>query len=370
MSARPRDVVVAGASAGGVEALRAMVAGLAPDLRASVLVVLHMPAGGTTALPAILNRVGTLPATMARNGEPLEHGHIYVARPDHHLLVMGDAVALSHGPTENGYRPAINALFRSAALARGAAVTGVLLSGVLDDGVAGLHAIAGCGGRVVVQDPADALYPGMPGHALRSLMPDHVAPAPEIGEVLAKITSESVEENNGLAPDMLRWENDMASAGWVPQASHTAGTNPDPDARTNHTASTNPDPSARTNHTVGTPFENTRDVEGSYTVGMPSEFSCPDCSGVLSDIDDGKRFRCRVGHAWTAEALLAAQGSALERALWTALRSLEEKTALSLRMAGRARERGNHATAARYEQQAKETTEATAVLRQQIAGSG
>jgi two-component system chemotaxis response regulator CheB len=187
-------------------------------------------------------------------------------------------------------------------------------------------------------------------------MPDHVAPAAAIGEVLAKITSESVEENNGLAPEMLRWENEMASAGWVPAGSHTAGTSPDP--------------GARTNHAVGTPLENTRDVEESYTVGTPSEFSCPDCSGVLSDIDDGKRFRCRVGHAWTAEALLAAQGSALDRALWTALRTLEEKTALSLRMAGRARERGNHATAARYERQAKETTEATAVLRQQIAGSG
>ncbi|WP_267936040.1 chemotaxis protein CheB [Saccharothrix sp. S26] len=119
MTPRPRDVVVVGASAGGVEALRAMVAQLPADLPASILVVLHLPSGGTSALPAILDRSGPLPAAAARNGEPLEHGRVYVARPDHHLLVLEDAVALSHGPTENGHRPAINALFRSAAVARG-----------------------------------------------------------------------------------------------------------------------------------------------------------------------------------------------------------------------------------------------------------
>ena len=331
MAPRPRDVVVVGASAGGVEALRTMVAGLPVDLRASVLVVLHMPAGGTTALAAILNRVGTLPAATARNGEPLEHGRIYVGRPDHHLLVMDDLVALSHGPTENGHRPAINALFRSAAIARGASVTGVLLSGVLDDGVAGLHAIAGRGGRTVVQDPDDAIYRSMPEHALRSLTPDHVVPAFEIGDVLNKISNENVEPtNNHTASELLRWENEIASVGWT--------------------------------------------SEGAETVGTPSEFSCPDCQGVLSGIDvdfeGGRRYRCRVGHAWTSEALLAAQGSALERALWTALRTLEEKTALSLRMAEHARERGNLVIAERYNRLAHETTEASEVLRRQIAGSG
>ena len=325
MAPRPRDVVVVGASAGGVEALRTMVAGLPADLRASVLVVLHMPAGGTSALPAILNRVGTLPATVARNGEPLEYGRIYVSRPDHHLLVMDNSVALSHGPTENGHRPAINALFRSAAVARGASVTGVLLSGVLDDGVAGLHAIVGRGGRVVVQDPDDALYRSMPDHALRAVTPDHVVPAFEIGDVLGKISTENAEPANHIAPELLRWENEIASVGWT--------------------------------------------AEGAEPVGTPSEFSCPDCQGVLSDIDRGRRYRCRVGHAWTSEALLAAQGSALERALWTALRSLEEKTALTLRMAKRARERGNQAIAGRYDQLARETTEAGEVLRQLIARS-
>ena len=327
MATRPRDVVVVGASAGGVEALRAMVSGLPINLRASVLVVLHMPAGGTSALPAILSRAGPLPARIARDGEPLEQGRIYVARPDHHMLVVNRAVALSHGPTENGHRPAINATFRSAAIACGGAVTGVLLSGVLDDGVAGLLAIAGQGGRTVVQDPSDALYHGMPENALRALTPDHVGPAADLGPVLAKMTSEVADNSDDAAPDVLRWENEIASAG--------------------------------------------RTQQGAETVGTPSEFACPDCQGVLAEIEgDAMRYRCRVGHAWTAEALLAAQGSALERALWTALRTLEEKTALSTRMAQEARQRGSHRVAERYDQMARETYEAAAVLRRQVMERG
>jgi two-component system, chemotaxis family, protein-glutamate methylesterase/glutaminase len=320
---RPRDVVVVGASAGGVEALRAMAAGLPAALPASVLVVLHLPTGGTSALADILDRVGPLSASTARDGEPLEHGRIYTARPDHHLLVVDGTVRLSHGPTENGHRPAVNALFRSAAIARGAAVTGVLLSGVLDDGVAGLHAIAQRGGRVVVQDPEDALYRGMPENALRFLTPDHVVPATELGDVLAKITAEQAETTEE-APELMRWEHDLASAG--------------------------------------------QHAEGAEVVGLPSEFSCPDCDGVLSDIDGGRPYRCRVGHAWTAEALLAAQGPVLERALWTAVRTLEEKAALSRRMAGSARARGSQQIAERYEEQASESSTAAEVLRQQVTG--
>jgi two-component system, chemotaxis family, protein-glutamate methylesterase/glutaminase len=326
MAPRPRDVVVVGASAGGVEALRDMVAGLPPDLPACVLVVLHMPTGGTSALPAILNRAGKLPAVAARHGDWLEHGRIYVARPNHHLMVIDGVVGLSHGPSENGHRPAINALFRSAALARGAAVTGVLLSGVLDDGVAGLHAIASRGGRVIVQHPDDALYSGMPEHALQALTADHVLPAADIGAVLAKITAEEAETPDEGAPGLLRWENEIATAG-----------------------------------------AQVEQVEGAEHVGTPSEFACPDCHGVLSEIGDD-RFRCRVGHAWTVEALLAAQGSAFERALWTALRTLREKSALSARMAEAARERGSDRIAERYERLARETNEAANVLRQQLSG--
>lgn len=323
MARRSRDVVVVGASAGGVEALRAMVGGLPPRFAASVVVVLHMPAGGVSALPAILSRAGPLPAETAQHGEQLRHGRIYVARPGHHLLVEDGTVVLSHGPAESGHRPAVDALFRSAAVARGAAVTGVLLSGMLDDGVAGLRTIADCGGCVIVQEPADAIYPAMPHNAMRVLTPDHVVRAADIGQVLAKLVEEEVEVASP-APDVARWENGLA---------------------------------------VGD-----RDRPGPQTVGMPTAFSCPDCDGVLSQIPDDDRFRCRVGHAWTAEALLAAQDSALDRALWTALRALEEKAALARRMADRAESRGDGARVARYLEQALEAESAAAVLHRQVTG--
>lgn len=186
----PRDLVVVGASAGGVEALQAFVAGLPADLPAAVLVVLHVPASGTSALPAILSRSGPLPAVSARTGAPLTHGVIQVAPPDRHLLVTDRKLALSDGPKEKGHRPSIDSLFRSAALAMGPAVSGVLMSGVLDDGVAGLAAIAARGGLAMVQDPEEALYPSMPVHALRRLAVDYVLPARDFGGMLAEVARE------------------------------------------------------------------------------------------------------------------------------------------------------------------------------------
>lgn len=184
MAPRPRDVIVVGASAGGVEALTAMAGGLPVGLRASVLVVLHMPASGKSALPEILDRSGPLPVRTARHGEPMEDGQIYTARPDHHLVIGYNAIELSHDPAERGLRPSINVLFRSAA-AHCPAATGILLSGMLDDGVDGLLAIKRRGGHTMIQDPADALFPNLPENALRALTPDHVVRAADIGAVLA-----------------------------------------------------------------------------------------------------------------------------------------------------------------------------------------
>lgn len=198
MARHTRDLIVVGASAGGVEALCEFAAGLPADLAASVLVVLHLPAGGTSALPAILSRSGPLPARPGRTGAVLEHGRIHVAPPNHHLLVVNGRMALSHGPAENGCRPAIDALFRSAAIVRGPCVTGVLLSGVLDDGVAGLVSIASRGGKVVVQDPDEALYPGMPRHAMAALPADHVLPARAMGAVLGELSREEVDPTGTL----------------------------------------------------------------------------------------------------------------------------------------------------------------------------
>jgi two-component system chemotaxis response regulator CheB len=322
-----RDLVVVGASAGGVEALRAFASGLPSALPAAVLVVLHLPAGGTSALASILDRAGPLPAEVARAGRELEHGLIQVARPDHHLLVLDGEVALSRGPTENGHRPAVNALFRSAALARGSAVTGVQLSGALDDGVAGLLAIAARGGQIMVQDPAEALHPSMPEQAVRHVRPDHVLAAADMGEVLAKIAHEDVDV--GMAPppsELLILENYIA-----------------------------------TNGENGNPAE-----QHPESLGAISGFGCPDCHGALVEIDAG-RYRCQVGHAWTADALLEAQGSAWQRALWSALRALDEKAQLSRRMIDYARERGaGPGVVDRYQRSADESSAAAKVLRRSL----
>lgn len=329
MARRNCDLVVVGASAGGVEALRDLVAGLPADFPGAVVVVLHMPAGGTSALPAILDRSGPLPAVAVRHGAVLRPGVVHVAPPNHHTLVMDGGLALTHGPTENGHRPAIDALFRSAALSRGPAVAGVQLSGVLDDGVAGLVAIAGRGGRVVVQEPTDALHPSMPANALRAVRADHVLPASELGKALADIVREEVDVSSAPAPTrLMRMENEIAA--------HLDGPPVDPDR---------------------------------YVLGPASGYSCPDCDGSLSEIEDVSRYRCRVGHAWTAEALLEAQGTAWERALWIAMRTLEEKVSLSRRLAEQARGRGNPVLADRYEQRLAEAAQAAELLRHTLTSA-
>ncbi len=196
-----RDVIVVGASAGGVEALTAMVGGLPADLGAAVLVVLHIPSGGSGALPAILRRAGSLPADTAVDGEDLRPGRIYVAPPDHHLMLLPERVVLSRGAPESGHRPAVDALFRSAAYAYGTRVVGVVLSGALDDGTAGLAAIVAHGGVAIVQDPEEALHSSMPLSAIEHVRVDHVVPAAQIGAVLALHAREQVPTNS--APDAV-----------------------------------------------------------------------------------------------------------------------------------------------------------------------
>jgi two-component system, chemotaxis family, protein-glutamate methylesterase/glutaminase len=319
MALEPRDLVVVGASAGGVEALRTFVASLPPNLPAAVVVVLHLPAGGTSALPAILGRSGLLPAVSAKHGMVLEPGRIYVAPPDHHVVVDDGHLGLSHGPTENGHRPAVDALFRSAALARGPRVIGVVLSGALDDGTAGMVAISARGGLTMVQALDDALYHGMPGSVLRHVRVDHVHPAGELGEAVRRCAGELVETTKVPEPSsLLRMETRFA-------AQQTVEVN---------------------------------------EMGEPSGFSCPDCAGTLVELDaERKRFRCRVGHAWTADALLDAQAGTLERALWTALRTLEEKVSLARKLRLDARTRGSDLLVDRYSRTEEEAAHAADVLR-------
>jgi two-component system chemotaxis response regulator CheB len=322
-----RDIIVLGASAGGVEALRTVVAGLPPDLDAAVLVVLHLPAYGSSALPHILSRAGTLLARHAVSGEPLTAGRVYVAPPDHHLLLDSGRVLLSRGPTENGHRPAIDVLFRSAARSAGRRVMGAVLSGVLDDGTAGLAAIAGQGGTTLVQDPEDALYRDMPANALRHVAVDHVATAADLGPLLARLSAEDVdgEPHRHPIPALLRMEADLAK---MDDSAMNDGERP----------------------------------------GTPSGLSCPDCNGVLFEIRDGPltRYRCRVGHAWSAESLFGQQSQQLEGALWMALRVLEEKAALARMLRDRAAFREHEITARRFDVQGAEATQAASLIRSML----
>ena len=321
------DIVVVGASAGGVEALAELAASLPSDLSAAVFVVLHLPATGISALPEILHRHGPLPAAPVKDGEPIQPGRIYVAPPDHHVLLRTGHVHLSRGPREHGHRPAIDPLFRSAAREYSTRVIGLVLSGALDDGTAGLLAIKSRGGIAVVQDPADALYPGMPSNALEHVPVDHVLPAASVGELLARLIADSAEPPSEPAPTGMQVEVEME--GFSLEA-----------------------------------------FEGNHP-GRPSGFSCPDCNGVLWQIRDGgglERFRCRVGHAWSPESLLTQQSEALEAALWVALRSLEERAALARRLAEPARNRGHSITATRFEEQAAEAQQAARLVRDLLLG--
>ncbi len=310
------NVVAVGASAGGVEALTQFAAGLPPDLPYAVLVVLHMPVGAPSVLARILDRNGPLRAAQAVDGEPLQQGTIRVAVPNRHLLTYDQRIALTEGPTENGHRPAINALFRSVALNFGERAVGVLLSGVLDDGTLGFAAIRSRGGTTIAQSPDDALFPAMPLNAIDAGVVDHQVAAIEVGGLL-KHLADRVFEDPEMEPDArMDLENRIAMA-------RRFSTEIDADA-----------------------------------LGPPSGYTCPDCNGSLISVGEGN-YRCRVGHAWTADALLRARDNEIESALWIAIRSLQEKAKLSRRLA----EQVNPGMLSeRYEAIADEAEHAMAVL--------
>jgi two-component system, chemotaxis family, protein-glutamate methylesterase/glutaminase len=319
----PFGVVAIGASAGGVEALSNLAASLSTDLPYAYLMALHVPAGVPSILARIVDRSGPLPALAAENGGTLEPGHIYVAQPDRHLLVDDHRVVLSQGPTENGHRPAINALFRSVALAFGPRAVGVLLSGVLDDGVLGLDAIRSRGGITIGQSLDDALFPSLPGKAQEAGVLDRQAAAAEIGEVLKALSQREIKEPN-MEPDArMELENRIAM---------TSRFNTDFDTQ---------------------------------ELGPASGYTCPDCNGSLVAVGE-RHFRCRVGHAWTPESLLAARDDEVEGALWVALRSLQEKAKLARQLADSV---GHGPLFERYSAQADETERALKVLGERLTAA-
>lgn len=317
------DIIVIGASAGGVEATSRLVRDLPRSLPAAVFVVVHMPEDASSMLAHIFGRAGPLPAHPAVDGQPVVPGHIYVAVPDRHLLVNRGYIRVVHGPRENRTRPAVDPLFRTAALAYGPRVIGVVLTGALDDGTAGLLAIKRRGGLAVVQDPRDALMPSMPESALEYVDVDAVLPLDQIGARLAELAAQPAAE---------------ASVGGVP---------PDMDLE------------ARLAALDGTAM-NTDDRPGTLT-----GYTCPECKGPLWEIRDGQllRFRCRTGHAFTVETMLAGQEEAVEQALWTALNVLEENQRIAERLAADARQRNAAHLARRLAERARDKHEQAEVLR-------
>lgn len=329
-----RDIIVIGASAGGVESLAEFVAELPEDLAAAVFVCIHFPQFGTSVLPQILNRAGPLTAVDASDGAEIVAGRINVAPPDYHLLFEGNRMRLVRGPKEHGVRPSIDPMFRSAAINYGRRVIGVILTGTLDDGTSGLMAVKRHGGVAVVQNPASAPFPSMPESAIKHDAVDHGADHDDIPALLVELTSAPLH-------------------GRLPQEDVMRDVDDDTAKETEYAA-----------------FDLHRIGDADNHPGHVSAFSCPDCGGVLWELQEDAlvRFRCRVGHAWSSDGLLSQKGDTFDAALWTALRALEESAALSRQIASRSHGRASIAVRDRFRQQAEEYERRAAVIRDVITG--
>ncbi|MBD8678347.1 chemotaxis protein CheB [Sphingomonas sp. CFBP 13720] len=316
-----KDIVVIGASAGGVEALQRLCASLPAEFPAAVFVVQHLSPSTRSLLPQLLSRVGPLDAHSPVDGEAIEAGKIYVAAPDHHMLVRSGKVLMRRGPHENRTRPAVNALFRSAASAYGGRVIGVVLTGLLDDGTDGLIAIKAAGGISVVQDPDDAQWPSMPKNALARDHVDHTLPLDDLGALLGRLVREEAGVGIPLPYEYVV-EDRMAAQEFSVIDS---------------------------------------DI---ITPGQPSHISCPDCGGVLNEItiENELRFRCQVGHAFTPLGLAAAQSDELERALSVAARTHRDRIKLFTQMHDSAHARGLFHAEKRWLDASRESEEMVAVL--------
>ena len=283
-----RNIVVIGASAGGVSALQTLVARLPADFDAAVLVVMHIPVHTPTFLHAILDRAGPLPAKLAENGEPIVGGTIYVAPTDRHLVIENQQIRLTQGPRENRVRPCIDALFRSAALEFGTRVVGVVLTGMLDDGTSGLWSVKDRGGVTIIQSPDDAAYPAMPESALKHVSIDYIQPLAQIGDTLIRLCSEPVSVDAEKPPrELLKLETKIAIEG---------------DAL----------------------------KQGVMDMGENSRNTCPECHGVMVKMREGSilRFRCHTGHAFSLKTLLVDVDKTIENTLWAAVRAIEERALL------------------------------------------
>ncbi|MFM2085790.1 MAG: hypothetical protein RLZZ237_659 [Pseudomonadota bacterium] len=327
-------LIVMGASVGGVDALSGIFAALPANLPAAILVVTHVGARKSV-LPEILAKTSSLPVRFAEDREPVRPGRILLAPSDRHMLVTTMAgqptIVLTRGPKENHTRPAIDPLFRSAAAACGPQVIGVILSGYLDDGTAGLQAIKACGGKAVVQEPQDAVAPSMPQSALDQVEVDVRLPSAEIGPALLAMSmsmaSASASAAGGVAPALPEVPE------WIAMENRFA-------------------------RGVGK-------MEHLQHIATPSTFTCPECQGTLWELHDQQpqRFRCHTGHSFTAQILGELQHEKAEDAIWAAVRALQEKEQLYLSLAAKAKAWAHPGTASEYGGKARQAREQADMLR-------
>ena len=331
-----RDVIVVGTSAGGLEALKSLVGQLPADLGAAVFIVWHVPADQPSLLPQILSRYSALPVAHATDGEAFEPARIYVAPPDRHLVLEPDRtgyVRVTHGPRENRFRPSVDVLFRSAARAYGSRVIGVVLTGMLDDGASGLYAIKECGGQAIVQDPLEALFPEMPISAMRAVAVDHTVSINDLGRLLVRLV------NNTDAQPSAHDKSPAGEAMWN-----------------------------RMDAEVRIALEDKALYLGAANLGEPSLYACPECHGVLSQIEEGSllRFRCHTGHAYSLSTLLSGITGSVEDSLWNAVRALEEAEMLMSHIARHLRESGHEEAAQVFDQKVQQVGQRGELVRQAV----
>lgn len=284
----PRWIVALGASAGGVEALRTLLGSLQEtDLDAAFLVVLHIPPHTPSQLDQVLQSCVTMPVSAPKDKERLKPGHVYVASADQHLMLEPDVIRLTRGPKECRVRPAIDVLFRSAAVSYGPRVIGVVLSGMLDDGTAGLWAIKHRGGIALVQDPREAMHASMPESAIEHVSVDLVGSCSALARAIEEFAAKEPGADEEPKATRLEVESRIASEANALKL-------------------------------------------GVMDMGGVSQYTCPDCHGVLVQIEEGSivRFRCHTGHAFSLQTLLAEVSESIDKGLWDTIRAIEERVLL------------------------------------------
>lgn len=325
-----RNIIVIGASAGGFEALKQLVAALPASLEAAIFIVWHMSPDVQGILPHVLNKQQFFNAHNAIDMDPIVMGRIYVAPPDRHLLIEKDKVRVTHGPKENGFRPAVDPLFRSAAYHLRSRVIGIILSGALDDGASGLWAVKKYGGLAIVQDPDEAEVPSMPQNAMRAVQVDHIVTISDMAPLLVKLIREEAPliKKQDMEEDNKNTEKEIKIA-----------------------------------------IQDDAMKDTIMQFGQLTPYTCPECHGVLSAITEGDRtrYRCHTGHAFSADSLLSIISENIEQSFWSTIRAIEESVILLNHMGDHFAEQNQAHLAAIYFKKANEAMDRCKRVREVVS---